>query len=119
MITVIRNGKPADLTATEIAEIEAANAAAAAAARVPDIKAEAARRILSVMPDWKQRNLTARAAELVEAMATGGSLTPEDEQERQQIKAIWAWVKAVRAESDRLEAAGLTAADGVWPGAPM
>lgn len=66
------------------------------------VKAEAQRRIISIIPEWKQRNLTARAAEL--AIKGVSSWTAEETSEYQSGQAIWNQIKAVRAASDALEA---------------
>lgn len=66
------------------------------------IKAEANRRILAIVPDWKQRNLTAQAAQLAEkgrANWTADELAAWDAG-----LAIWAQVKAIRDASDVIEA---------------
>lgn len=64
---------------------------------IPAIKEEARKRIVSVLPEWKQANATARAVELV---SLGQASGPEWEA----MQSAWAWVKAVRAHSDILEA---------------
>ena len=66
------------------------------------IKAEARRRILERVPEWRQVNLAARMIELVRLGAD--QWTPEQQAEAAQIEALWAWVKAIRARSDELEA---------------
>lgn len=80
------------------------------------VKAEARRRILDRYPDWKQTNMLARSVELVKK---GASLTPEETVESQQLEAVWAWIKAVRAASDQLEAMTPIPLDfednGRWP----
>ena len=71
---------------------------------VLEVKTEAARRILEVAPEWKQRNLTARAAEFALIIGDGGALTAEQEAERAAGQAIWDAIKIVRAKSDEIEA---------------
>jgi hypothetical protein len=76
-------------------------------AKIAEIKAEAQRRIFLIAPQWKQANLTARAAE----MALGGG--PQDPSEAAEVAAgtaIWNRIKALRAASDEIETrlAGLT-----------
>ena len=66
------------------------------------VKQEASRRILAICPDWKQRNLTARAAEL--AIKGVDNWTAEEQAEHAAGQAIWDKVKAVRARSNELEA---------------
>jgi hypothetical protein len=78
-----------------------------AQARTPElspdeIKAEAERRILLVCPEWKQRNLTARAAEL--ALKGAANLTPEEAEEVAAGQAIWDTIKAIRLASNTIEA---------------
>ena len=69
---------------------------------VQEVKAEAQRRIYEILPDWKQRNLTARAAEL--ALKGAGSWTPDEQAEVAAGQALWDKIKAVRAASDVIEA---------------
>jgi hypothetical protein len=66
------------------------------------VKAEAQRRIISIIPEWKQRNLTARAAEL--AIKGVSNWTAEETSEYEAGQAIWNQIKAVRMASDALEA---------------
>ena len=79
------------------AEIAAAALPAAQAAKRAAIKQAARQVILSRYPEWRQANLTARAVELVSLNETSGP-------EWQQMQSIWAWIQAVRARSDLLEA---------------
>lgn len=79
------------------AEIAAAALPAAKAAKRTEIKAAARAQILARYPEWQQQNMTARAVELVSLGQTTGP-------EAQQIQAVWAWIKEVRARSDLLEA---------------
>jgi hypothetical protein len=66
------------------------------------IKAEAARRILEICPEWKQRNLTAQAAIL--AKKGEANWTPEEQAAWDAGEVIWAQIAAIRAKSDALEA---------------
>ena len=66
------------------------------------VKAEAARRILEICPEWKQRNLTAQAAILAKKGET--NWTPEEQTAWDAGEAIWAQIAAIRAKSDALEA---------------
>jgi predicted house-cleaning NTP pyrophosphatase (Maf/HAM1 superfamily) len=69
---------------------------------VAGVKAEAGKRILARYPQYKQANMTARAVELAaDNQKTGPEWTA--------IRAAWDWVKAVRAESNRIEAAVMAA----------
>lgn len=86
------------------------------------VKAEAARRILALAPDWKQRNATARAVELVRKGEA--AWTADEAAEAAGIEALWTRIKAIRGASDRIEE-GLAAAgpdalaafdvDAGWP----
>lgn len=75
-----------------------------------DIKAEAARRIMTRYPEWKQRNMTARGVELLHIQA-GRSWTPDEQAEADALQAAWDWIGSVRAASDTLEAAQPIPAD--------
>lgn len=91
--------------------------AAARAARVASIKAEANRRILAIVPEWKQRNLTAQAAQLAERGRE--NWTAEELAAWNAGLAIWAQVAAVRAASDAIEAMAEIPQDvadpALWP----
>lgn len=84
--------------------------------KIKAIKDEAAKRILAIAPEWKQRNLIARSVEITRAKIDG-TATAEEIKEGNAIQAIWDSVKAIRDKSDALEAEIL--ADGlkpvVWP----
>ncbi|MBF0391295.1 MAG: hypothetical protein HQL38_01320 [Alphaproteobacteria bacterium] len=77
------------------------------AALLAAVKAEAARRILATAPEWKQRNATARAVELIRKGES--AWTPDEVAESAAIDLLWSRVKAIRAASDHMEA-GLVAA---------
>jgi len=66
------------------------------------VKLEAGRRILLVAPDYKQRNLTARAAEL--AIKGVANWTADEQAEHAAGQAIWDTIKAIRQRSNLLEA---------------
>jgi hypothetical protein len=72
--------------------------------RILRIKAEAGAIIEARYPDWKQRNMIARHGELVDKYVFTGSLTDAEEAERLALISVFTWVKAVRHESDLLEA---------------
>lgn len=93
----------APVTASEVMAKEAEYDAAQLAKVVPAIKAEAQRRILILAPEWRQRNMLARAAELLEIVTFGGALTPEQETERQALIAGRAAIQAIRDKSNALE----------------
>lgn len=66
------------------------------------VKAEAYRRIIAIVPEWKQRNLTAQAAVLAEKGRA--NWTPEETAAWDAGSAIWARIAAIRAASDDIEA---------------
>ena len=66
------------------------------------VKAEAYRRIVAVIPEWKQRNLTAQATQLLHKGTA--NWTPEDQAAWDAGNAIWGQVAAIRAASDQIEA---------------
>tara|TARA_S200002703_G_scaffold156269_1_gene161576 strand:+ start:1845 stop:2255 length:411 start_codon:yes stop_codon:yes gene_type:complete len=85
-------------------------------ARIAQIKGAAHAHITASLPEWKQRNLTARQLELVKKRLLGQSLSTDEQGQEVAIEAVWAWVKSVRAESDRLEADNdLNTDDANWP----
>jgi hypothetical protein len=67
------------------------------------VKNEAMRRILARLPDWKQRNMTARGVELL-SINRRNAWMPEEQAEADTLQAAWDWVKAVRSASDVIEA---------------
>ena len=67
------------------------------------IKQEAGRRIVAIIPEWKQRNLTAQAAQLAEKGRA--NWTVEELATWDAGQAIWDQVAAIRATSDALELA--------------
>ena len=86
---------------------------------VESTKAEANRRIIAILPEWKQRNYTARAVEKVANGEVG-------DDEWNAMQTAWLNIKAVRVASDAIEAeiAALTdeqagqydvAASPLWP----
>ena len=68
-----------------------------------EVKAEARARILARLPDWKQRNMTARGVELINLRASR-PLTADEQAEAVALQAAWDWVRAVRTASDAIEA---------------
>lgn len=81
------------------------------------VKAEAERRILSIIPEWQQRNLIARAAEL--AIKGPANWTVNEKAEVTAGQAVWNRVKAIRAASNILEALAPIPmdyeSDSYWP----
>lgn len=71
---------------------------------VERVKQEAGRRILKFLPEWRQRNFTARAVELADKRASGQALTDAERAEEAAIRAAWAEVRRLRAVSNALEA---------------
>jgi len=69
---------------------------------VAHVRAEAARRILAIAPEWKQRNLTAQAAILAEKGRD--NWTAAEEAAWTAGSAIWASVAVIRTASDVIEA---------------
>ena len=65
--------------------------------KIAETKAEANRRILAILPEWKQRNYTARAVEKVAAGEVG-------DDEWNAMNAAWTAIKAIRLASDAIEA---------------
>ena len=72
------------------------------AGTVEKVKREAYRRIIAICPEWKQRNLLAQASILNDK---GRSNWTSDELEAWNAgEAIWTQIKAIREDSDTLEA---------------
>jgi hypothetical protein len=76
---------------------------------VQQVKAEAQRRIINIIPEWKQRNLTARAAEL--AIKGVVNWTAEETLEYEKGQAIWNSIKRIREKSDELESMSIIPID--------
>lgn len=77
-----------------------------AADLIARVKAEAGRRINDIAPEYVQRNLTARAAELALTYpGLGFDDLPEPEKtEAAAGRALWVQIKAIRAKSNEIEA---------------
>lgn len=86
---------------------------------VAAIKSEARRRITERYPEWKQSNMTAAGVELQDSWRRNGLWTAEEQSYASELDAAWAWIKAVRAASDAIEALDPTPpdfdADNRWP----
>lgn len=78
-----------------------ANRAAKNQALIESTKSEAERRIIAILPEWKQRNYTARAVEKVAAGEVG-------DDEWNVMQTAWDQIKAVRVASDAIEAEIIT-----------
>lgn len=80
-------------------------------------KAESSRRIVAILPEWKQRNLTAQAAILAEKGRA--NWTADELAAWEAGAALWAKVAAIRAASDVIEAMEPiprhVSADDLWP----
>ena len=66
------------------------------------IKAIAGQVIISIAPEYKQRNMLAVSVEVADAKAQG-TATAEQIAQSEAIRAVWAKITAVRAKSDELE----------------
>lgn len=66
------------------------------------VKIETANRILQILPAWKQSNYNARANEL-SSIRFERPLTEEEQEEYNQMSAMWARVKLLRDNSDTAE----------------
>lgn len=69
---------------------------------VPFIKDHARQIILARVPEWKQANLNARVAELLDIRMSAG-LSPAEQAEMDALKTVWGWVKSVRDTSNTHE----------------
>jgi hypothetical protein len=111
---IVLAAKPSDFGAIECGEdvaigwsydgeaFSAPSATPGAGPTVADVKDGAQSLIVAFCPEWKQRNLTARAAEL--AMKGKENWTAEEQAEVATGQAVWDRIKAIRAASDALEA---------------
>jgi uncharacterized protein YeaC (DUF1315 family) len=72
------------------------------ATMVEGVKREASKRILSIAPDYKQRNMLARSVELLRIGEA--NLTQEQRDEVLAIELIWETIQMIRAKSDLIEA---------------
>lgn len=88
----------------------ALDAAELDAIRISDIKAEANRRIIEILPEYKQRNLLARMVELLDKE----TLTAEEQTEKDAAKAVWATIQGIRTTSNTAETDGTALADINW-----
>lgn len=81
-----------------------------------DVKDEAYRRIVTIVPEWKQRNLLAQAARL--AKKGESNWTTEEQAAWDAGEAIWNQVKAIREASDTLEVLDPIPEPSAWKGWP-
>lgn len=68
---------------------------------IDDVKGEAHRRIVQVVPEWKQLNLLARYTELIKIGEQ--NWTSEQQEEAFLIETTWDKVKHIQAKSNELE----------------
>lgn len=81
------------------------NADVSSAVSVVEVKAEAERRILAIMPEYQQRNALAMGMEATQTYGADPDNWPEDlKRENAAVQLKWTAIKAVRAASNRLEA---------------
>lgn len=66
------------------------------------VKADAYSKIISIVPEWKQRNLTARGVQLLRKMIDD-TASAEEIAEANDIETLWGEVKDVRNASDAAE----------------
>jgi hypothetical protein len=89
----VRGWTVVPLTADELARRRAT--------MVEGVKREASKRILSIAPDYKQRNMLARSVELLRIGEA--NLTQEQRDEVLAIELIWETIQMIRARSDAIE----------------
>ena len=82
--------------------------------RVKDIKTNAGKKIVEIMPEWKQRNSLARVLELLALVTDLTALPADDQAELADALAEWDNLKAIRATSDDAETNGTNPEDVVW-----
>lgn len=82
---------------------DAQEVAALREARIAQVKAQAAGRILALYPEWRQRNMTARAVVLLR-IAKDRAWTQAEAEESAQLESAWAAVDAIRTRSNEIEA---------------
>jgi hypothetical protein len=66
------------------------------------VKQEAGRRILAIAPDYRQRNMLARTAQLLRIGEA--NLTQSQRDEVLAIERVWETIQMIRARSDAIEA---------------
>ena len=69
--------------------------------QVRNIKAEANRRIISIAPEWHQRNMLARSVELLSIGKD--AWTSEQRDENLALELVWETIKMIRMKSNELE----------------
>lgn len=71
--------------------------------KIKEIKDKAYRIIVYEHPEWKQRNMIARAVELNDKQMESNGLEPSEVDEKIQMKNIWQWIKNIRSQSNQME----------------
>lgn len=117
------DGQNVVLTPEEEAAVQAewdTWAAQAGPRRIPEVKAEAQRRILALDPSWtsenfvvKQMNLMMQVSALLDKKLGGATLTAAEDGLLAAARTIKANIDAIRSASDQVEADLLAAADPV------
>jgi len=92
MVRVQKNGKIVEVDWTPPSQI----------IEPSEVKEEAGRRIISIAPEWKQRNMIARSVELFSIGKE--NWTQEQIDEQQSIERVWEMIKDIRQKSDEIEA---------------
>ncbi len=112
---LLKNGKKAPMPSLD--ELTAAYTASQLPTQ-EDFRTEAQRRILSVFPDWKQRNNLSRMLEL--SRKGEANWSTGERAEVAAIEANWSWLKSVRTASDELKITSPTdfTEDKHWPARP-
>ena len=90
----VRGWTVVHLTADELAQRRAD--------MVEGVKREAGRRILAIAPDYRQRNMLARTAQLLRIGEA--NLTQSQRDEVLAIEIVWETIQMIRARSDAIEA---------------
>lgn len=67
------------------------------------VKKEAYGRIINIIPEWQQRNYTAKSVELTEKKVDGIVLTQEESNILDAIKIKWVLIQEIRTASDNIE----------------
>ncbi len=81
--------------------------------RIRRIKQEAENQILTLCPDWKQRNMLAETSALIRRVQEGTN-TPEDDIRQVELDAFWDDIQSLRDTSDAAEASGIQPDKIVW-----
>ncbi len=66
-------------------------------------KEEAYKRIVNILPEWRQRNYIAKSVELTEKKADGIALSQDELNVLDTIKATWVLIQQIRIASDNIE----------------